>query len=99
MEDGEYMNAKKVVKEMLFSLIEFPDYTEGSCEDDWQSYSVNSKEKETFCSEKAEEILQGKIESLDDIQEAANGFAEECFNEMQNIYDDAIEDVFQKRNK
>ena len=44
-------------------------------------------------------MIEQKIESLDDIQEAANGFAEECFNEMQNIYDDAIEDVFQKRNR
>lgn len=97
MKDGEYMNAKKVVKEMLFSLIEFPDYTEGSCENDWQSYSVNNEEKESFCSEKAEEILQGKIEFLDDIQESANGFAEECYDEIQYIYDEAMEDAFQKK--
>ena len=92
MKDMEYMNAKKVVKEMLLSLIEFPDYTEGSCEEDWQSYSVNSEEKKSFCSEKADEILQGKIETLDDIQDAANGFAEECFNEMQDSFNEAVEE-------
>lgn len=90
------LKVKNIVKEMLLSLIDFPDYMKGSCEEDFQKYSVTEDEKETFCSDMAEIILQGKIECLDDIQEKADCFAEECFMENKNIFNEAMEDVYRK---
>ena len=85
---------KKIIEGRLFELIDFPDYCDGESEEDFESYELTSEDKEYFCGDYAQRIIENPAISFDDVQKDADSYAEECYKEMQDIQNEAYAEGF-----
>ena len=85
---------KEIIAAMLLELIHFSDYSEQIDVEDYNSYELTDEDKQNFCEDYAQKIIENPKLELSEIQKNASSYAEECFREWKEIEGEALGQAF-----